>query len=706
MALRTPLTVSPHMYIGDSTGRPLDNGMVYFGLPDQDPEHYPINIFSDDGLMIPVSQPVRTKGGYLNDNKGDMAEIHAKELIYSVKVLDQYGRKIFYKGQSMRSNWNDDVIIRIDEAVRQAYTNSSAIAASMVSDAINHTAAIDGILADTFVTATAQSANKVARSQRSKNAEQVSVKDFGALGDGSGATISHWYTIGSLHYRGYANLAAVQVDYPHVTSADDTIDWAASQASLSSEAGCIYAPKGTYVVNRPIKTKHSTSPHSRNSGQVFYGDCIYTQFKRAIGTNGVAERPLEGATNAEKLAIDERNAQLAVFQICGSGNSFSKIYIESSGVGFYLGQDYAQVTNSTATHNTFSQLLIRNCSRGVVFAASEGNHYNHFDNIQFVQNQVDVMMQAGGRWTSNLSNNNRNTFNNIVSSRSMVGLWVESGDTNSIYSWHGESCKAKPTSNTFPEIVNMPVELVSKSCVHIVGGQTNRFFGCHMEANETELYNYGYKNEYYGNGYHEDTPEGTQVIMKTAAGVFISAQSFYNNYISMIANTNSLAFPNKRFGLTLSGGNTAITVDNPIVVKTSPAFTNKTTYTTHDKEISGLAANTTTTTSIWASTVRKGAVSIDVKIVAIDTVANEVLTCSAKIAAIRNNSGTITYYKIIPTGALSATGVNAGGVADLIGLSLSVSGKDLMLNIKAPTFQPLNTIALRTERFYTEPAAV
>ena len=117
MALRTPLTVSPHMYIGDSTGRPLDNGMIYFGEPDKDPEFYPINIFSDDDLTIPVSQPVRSKGGYLNDNKGDMAEIHAKELIYSVKVLDQYGRKIFYKGQSMRSNWNDDVIIRIDEAL-------------------------------------------------------------------------------------------------------------------------------------------------------------------------------------------------------------------------------------------------------------------------------------------------------------------------------------------------------------------------------------------------------------------------------------------------------------------------------------------------------------------------------------------------------------------------------------------------------------
>lgn len=116
MALRTPLTVSPHIYIGDSTGRPLDNGMVYFGQQDKDPEFYPIDIFSDDELATPVAQPIYTKGGYLYD-KGDMVEVHATELIYSVKVLDSYGRKIFYKGRSMRNNLNDDVIFRIDEAL-------------------------------------------------------------------------------------------------------------------------------------------------------------------------------------------------------------------------------------------------------------------------------------------------------------------------------------------------------------------------------------------------------------------------------------------------------------------------------------------------------------------------------------------------------------------------------------------------------------
>lgn len=184
MALRTPLTVSPHMYIGDSTGRPLDLGMVYFGEPDKDPEFYPIDIFSDDGLMTPVSQPVRTKGGYLNDNKGDMAEIHAKELIYSVKVLDQYGRKIFYKGQSMRSNWNDDVIIRIDEAIIESSVRAEQVARDIATEAIDGVAVDSNLVSDALTKTVPKGDNTIARTQRAINANITYAKDFGLAGDG------------------------------------------------------------------------------------------------------------------------------------------------------------------------------------------------------------------------------------------------------------------------------------------------------------------------------------------------------------------------------------------------------------------------------------------------------------------------------------------------------------------------------------------
>lgn len=150
MALRTPLSVTPHLYMGDSTGRPLDKGVVYFGEQDKDPEFYPITLYSDDALTKPLMQPVHTKGGYLYD-KGDMVEPHAKEIIYSVKVLDSYGRKVFYKGAMMRNSWNDDVIEQINAAIVGSADVARQVATDITNEAINNTAVEGGVLADTFV---------------------------------------------------------------------------------------------------------------------------------------------------------------------------------------------------------------------------------------------------------------------------------------------------------------------------------------------------------------------------------------------------------------------------------------------------------------------------------------------------------------------------------------------------------------------------
>ena len=58
-------------------------------------------------------------------------------------------------------------------------------------------------------------------------------QDFGAVCDGTSRPVSQWFA-GGARDRGYANLAALQVDFPHVTSSTDEIDWAAAQAALNT----------------------------------------------------------------------------------------------------------------------------------------------------------------------------------------------------------------------------------------------------------------------------------------------------------------------------------------------------------------------------------------------------------------------------------------------------------------------------------------
>lgn len=88
----------------------------------------------------------------------------------------------------------------------------------------------------TIVSTILSSQGALKRTVGEKIGDWKSIKDWGAIGDRTVHPVSEWYTIGFSAYRGYANLAAVQVDYPHVSSSTDSIDWAAIQASQNYAA--------------------------------------------------------------------------------------------------------------------------------------------------------------------------------------------------------------------------------------------------------------------------------------------------------------------------------------------------------------------------------------------------------------------------------------------------------------------------------------
>lgn len=74
--------------------------------------------------------------------------------------------------------------------------------------------------------------------------DTVSVKDFGAILDGSLHTVAEWIVPGAL--ARFTSLAAVQAAYPHVTATTDSIDWAGSQAALNTGRS-VFVPEGHYV---------------------------------------------------------------------------------------------------------------------------------------------------------------------------------------------------------------------------------------------------------------------------------------------------------------------------------------------------------------------------------------------------------------------------------------------------------------------------
>lgn len=97
--------------------------------------------------------------------------------------------------------------------------------------------------------------SSIGRSLTGKLNDWVSVKDFGAIGDGTAHTVQEWIIPSA---RGWASsLAEVQAKFPHVSALTDYIDWAAWQAAVKyvlslSTAKLIMAPAGVYLLNRSI----------------------------------------------------------------------------------------------------------------------------------------------------------------------------------------------------------------------------------------------------------------------------------------------------------------------------------------------------------------------------------------------------------------------------------------------------------------------
>lgn len=133
-----------------------------------------------------------------------------------------------------------------------------------------------------------QGEGAVARTAQDKMRERVSVKDFGAIGDGTLHTVAEWISPGAL--AKYSSLAQLQVDYPHVTNTTDSIDWASTQAAINAATKgalgfSVYMPAGTYLLNRKIVIP--TQPSSSASRTRLLGDGWGTVISPAVAMDGL-----------------------------------------------------------------------------------------------------------------------------------------------------------------------------------------------------------------------------------------------------------------------------------------------------------------------------------------------------------------------------------------------------------------------------------
>lgn len=227
--------LAPFQVFGDVDGEPLEDGYIYVGVKNLNPEVSPVQVYWDSALTIPAPQPIRTLGGYPS-RMGTPSRMYVDADSYSISVKNKNGTFIYslLDSASLQASANViggvqvvDSISDLRALAKDSPSKNAFVAGYYVPgdggggnyyyDSADTTSADNG---GTIIVATDGGRWKLTAT------ETVSVKQFGAKGD---------------------------FNVPTETGTDDT---AFIQAALdyvnSITGGVLYFPEGQYKITAAL----------------------------------------------------------------------------------------------------------------------------------------------------------------------------------------------------------------------------------------------------------------------------------------------------------------------------------------------------------------------------------------------------------------------------------------------------------------------
>ena len=244
----------PYPIFTDLDGTPLDNGYLYIGAINDDPETNPIQVFFDSNLTIPATQPIRTSNGYAYRN-GTPALLYTGGE-FSITIRNNRSEFVLYSPVG----YGFDPATVSASVVKNDFTGDGVTVAFVLS------ASPSTILAtNIFINGVYQEKDSYTLSGNTitftvapplSSSIEILTNETGIINSGNANNISYTLTAAG------ATLQSVQTKLEQYISVKDfgavgdgvTDDTAAIQAAIDSQAGflAVYFPAGTYKVTSQI----------------------------------------------------------------------------------------------------------------------------------------------------------------------------------------------------------------------------------------------------------------------------------------------------------------------------------------------------------------------------------------------------------------------------------------------------------------------
>jgi len=284
-----------------------------------------------------------------------------------------------------------------------------------------------------------QAGGGVQRTVESKLKDVVSVKDFGAVGDGV-----------------TDDTAAIQA----------TVD-----AVVAAGGGTVYIPSGAYLLNG-----------TTGDDGIVHGILVPFQ-----SSNGLANRVhIVGQSKSTELNAGSDN--MYIIRWSDSHGKLSNLSLDNNGhTGVTALAVVPEDTTQTTTvvyqqQNTFEDIIIRGTTEGItlrtgpnVGSVDSGCWYNKFNRIRIYQCTRGIWLRP---CPVGSSANNRNEFSNItIGSSTNTGIQIDDGDTNTFVQVSFEGISSGTSPNSTPTAI-----IIDQTSTAGGDNNSNRFIGCTMES--------------------------------------------------------------------------------------------------------------------------------------------------------------------------------------------------------------------------------
>lgn len=336
-------TESPFPQYFDTDGKPLDNGLLYFGLANQNPETNPITVYWDAAGTQPAAQPIMTMNGYAVRN-GTPARVYINT-DYSLSVKNKTKRLLSYSASS------------------SGFSNSLTLSTQITSFIASIASSIGSSLVGFFQSGS----GSVLRTVQSKLRETISPLDLGAVGDGVAndtAAISAAMADGR------------QVDLLGLTYAVN------AQVSIS---GTVICANATLKFTGNVTTAVELLPGANLLGKLNI-DVTTITCTNGILCNGSRQPSHNSAQRCDTIWVKgnthatSTNGLMLDATVAGAGNKawlqylkLRRVIVENFNKGLRVQASQATLALSYVNANVIDELTLIGCKRSIEMDAASGS---------------------------------------------------------------------------------------------------------------------------------------------------------------------------------------------------------------------------------------------------------------------------------------------------------------------------------------------